>query len=168
MVLLVAAACGGDDDGPSSSASTTTTATQTETAIEVFLLPADPGNDCTDVVAAPRVATDAGVLRSALTQLLAGPTEAETEAGLRSWFSADTAGMLNSVAISQRVARIDFDNFASLMPNASSSCGSASLLAQLDATVLQFDTVDSALYSFEGSPAAFYEWLQLRVPGPAA
>jgi hypothetical protein len=53
-----------------------------------------------------------------------------------------------------------------VIPNASSSCGSAILLAQLDATATQFPTVDRAVYSIDGDTRAFYEWLQLVPPLP--
>lgn len=38
------------------------------------------------------------------------------------------------------------------------------LLAQLDRTATQFPTVRRAIYSFNGSRHAFYEWLQLSPP----
>lgn len=49
--------------------------------------------------------------------------------------------------------------FARDIPNASSSCGSALLPAQLDRTARQFSTVKRTVYSFEGSRHACYEWL---------
>ena len=48
--------------------------------------------------------------------------------------------------------------------NASTSAGSALLLAQLDATLTQFPTVEATRYSFDGDQEAFYSWLQLAVP----
>ena len=167
LLLLLVVACGGDDDAAAPASTSTAPSSSTTTAqvaIEVFLLPATTGTDCGEVVAVPREAPDSGVLRSAMAQLLAGPTEAELGAGLRSWFSAETAGMLNDVSIRQGVAHVDFDDFSGLLPNASTSCGSTSLLAQLDHTAQQFDTVDRAVYSFNGSTATFYEWLQLAPP----
>ena len=44
------------------------------------------------------------------------------------------------------------------------SCGSAMLLAQLDRTATRFPTVTRAVYSFDGSRRAFYEWLQMTTP----
>jgi hypothetical protein len=96
--------------------------------------------------------------------LLAGPTAVERHAGYGGWFSARTAGALRSVRISRSVAHIDFRDFSRLIPNASSSCGSTLLLAQLDRTATQFPTVDRAVYSFNGSRRAFYEWLQREPP----
>jgi hypothetical protein len=101
------------------------------------------------------------VLRTALEQLLRGPTPAERAAGYQSFFSERTAGMLNRVAVgADGVARIDFDDFSSIVPNASSSAGSEQLLAQLRATILQFPTVLAAEITFAGSCERFWNWLQ--------
>jgi hypothetical protein len=72
--------------------------------------------------------------------------------------------MLRGVNLVHGVASIDFKDFRRIIPGASSSCGSALLLAQLDRTATQFPTVDRAVYSFNGSRSAFYEWLQLSPP----
>jgi hypothetical protein len=106
----------------------------------------------------PKVAT------AALTQLLGGPTARERTAGYWSFFSAETAGMLRSVRVTGGTALADFRDFRRLLPNATSSYGSAALLAELDATLKQFPTVRRTLYAFNGNVPAFYEWLQLEVP----
>jgi Sporulation and spore germination len=103
------------------------------------------------------------VATAALNQLLAGPTAAERSAGYSSFFSDQTANMLRSVRVTSRVAYADFGDFSGIIPNASSSYGSAALLAELDATLKQFGTVRSTVYSFDGDVDAFYAWLQ-RVP----
>jgi putative hemolysin len=129
----------------------------------VYLLVND--GECDEIVARPRTSTVEGVLADAMTQLLAGPTDDEIAEGLGSWFSADTAGMLRAIEIDEGVARISFAaDLRTTIPNASSSCGSAGLLAQLDATATQFSTVDRAIYSLDGDVDAFYEWLQLSAP----
>ena len=104
------------------------------------------------------------VLTGAMERLLAGPTAAERAAGATSLFNSRTAGMLRSVNIRDGVAHIDFKDLRKVIPNASSSCGSTSLLAQLDATATQFPTVLRARYSINGSEATFYHWLQRDVP----
>lgn len=135
------------------------------TGFDVYLQAADIGPDCDQVVAVPRAATVEGPEADALTQLLAGPTAAEKAQGLGSWFSDATAGMLHSVVIEDGVARVDFDPaLATTIPNASASCGSSLLLAQLDATIDQFDSVDRVVYSLGGDVDAFYGWLQLTTP----
>jgi hypothetical protein len=72
--------------------------------------------------------------------------------------------MLRSARVSAGVAYVDFRDFSRVIPNASSSCGSALLLAQLNRTAVQFPTVQRAVYSFNGSRSAFYEWLQRAAP----
>lgn len=114
------------------------------------------------VVPAYRLApASTGVLRAALDQLLAGPTPAERTAGLGSWFSSDTAGMVASVSVSNGKAVVNFRDLRAIIPNASTSAGSQLLLAQLDATVFQFSTVRSVEYRIDGSCSRFFEWLQL-------
>lgn len=106
------------------------------------------------------VPESAGVLRASLEALLAGPSAEERAASLGSWFSAETAGMLRSVTVDDGHAVVDFDDLRPVIPNASSSAGSERLLAQLDATVFQFRSVESVEYRIQGSCEAFNEWLQ--------
>ena len=61
-------------------------------------------------------------------------------------------------------AVVDFGDLRTVIPNASSSTGSQILLSELDATVFQFDTVDSVIYRIDGNADDFYEWLQLSTP----
>lgn len=143
---------------------TTAAATDTRTAtVEVYFTP--EGSECDVVSPVERTVPMPRVLTGALRHLLAGPTADERAQGLTSFFSDDTAGMLRSVAIRDGVAFVDFDDLRPVIPDASTSCGSASLLSQLNATATQFPTVVRARYSIEGSEAAFYEWLQRDVPG---
>lgn len=122
------------------------------------------GDPCDEVFPLERQVPAHAPLRGAMQALLAGPTEEEAAAGYWSWFSSETEGMLNSVRIADRTAHVDFADFSEVIPNASTSCGAAILLSQLDSTAEQFDTVDEARYSFDGDEAAFYHWLQLTVP----
>jgi hypothetical protein len=104
------------------------------------------------------------LLKGTIQALLAGPMKSERARGYGGWFSAKTAGHLNGVRIVHGVAFVDFRSFARDIPNASTSCGSALLLAQLDRTATQFLTVKHTVYSFNGSRHAFYEWLQREAP----
>lgn len=106
----------------------------------------------------PAAATD--TVRHALEALLAGPLEREREAGLASFFSPGTAGMLNEVAVRDGVAYVDFRDFSGVIPNASASAGSAQLLDQIAGTLFQFDGIREAELSFDGSCDAFWNWLQ--------
>lgn len=188
-LLPLAAACGSDGDGAGSTtapsgattassgtttsgpASTTATSGASSTTAEavsysVYLLaPGSADRNCNEVVAVPGTAPSTSPATAALTQLLAGPTAADTAAGRWSSFKPSTAGMLRSVTVEAGTARVDFDpRLATTIPNASSSCGSAALLAQLDGTLRQFPTVQKTRYSLGGDATAFYSWLQMDVP----
>lgn len=102
-----------------------------------------------------------GVLRASMTALLTGPTVQETDAGFSSFFSSATAGMLRGVSLTDGHAVVDFDDLRAVIPNASTSAGSALLLSELDATTFQFSTVQSAEYRINGSCTTFTEWLQM-------
>ena len=121
-------------------------------------------NNCARVLPLRRSVPRPAVLEGAMRALLAGPTKSERAHGYGGWFSAETAGHLRGVRIARGVAFIDFRNFAAHIPNASASCGSTLLLAQLDRTAKQFPSVRRTVYSFNGSRPAFYEWLQREAP----
>ena len=101
-----------------------------------------------------------GVLRAAVEAQLRGPTPAERDAKVSSFFSTETAPLLHSVTVNDGHAVIDFGDLPKVIPNASSSAGSARLLAELDTTVFQFASVKSVEYRLEGDCEAFSEWLQ--------
>lgn len=109
----------------------------------------------------PEVRETEAVLHIVLEELLEGPTEEERGSGFISWFSGDTTAMLNDVSISDEgVAIVDFDDFSHIIPNASTSAGSALLLSQLNGTVFQFDNIEAIIYQFDESCKAFWYWLQ--------
>jgi hypothetical protein len=133
-------------------------------AVSIFA-PRGISADCARVLPLKRVVAEPRLLRGAMQALLAGPTKAERARGYGGWFSVGTAGHLRGVWISDGVASIDFRSFASHIPNASTSCVSTLLLAQLDRTARQFSAVKRAIYSFSGSRQAFCEWVQREPPG---
>jgi hypothetical protein len=142
-----------------------TDGTDGEATVQVFFTNPDLGPD-TEVFPVERTVARPAVLRGALEELLAGPTPAEEAEGYFSFFSAATADQLDDVGIEDGVAEVAFSSeLPDIIPNASTSAGSAALLNALDATTTQFDTVDEAVYSLEGDVDAFYEWLQLVRPG---
>ena len=146
------------------SAPTTSRTPNGRAAVKVFAPRGGPGPSCARVYPLRRTVSTPAVLTGAMRALLAGPSAAELRAGYGGWFSARTANKLRSVQIRRSVAYVDFRDFSRLIPNASSSCGSALLLAQFDRTTMQFPTVSRAVYSFNGSRHAFYEWLQRAEP----
>ncbi len=165
VFLLVAAACGSPVDpeparsGPEPSASEPQAQNQT---VQIFLSSGNP-NECAEVVAVEREVGGRPTLRTGMEQLLAGPTDAEKQEGLGGWFSDATKDQLISAEREGDVARVDFKDLREVIPNASSSCGSAGLLAQLDSTATQFGATRT-LYSINGDLDTFYNWLQLTTP----
>ncbi len=137
----------------------------TPNAVDVSVFFSLPhATECDVVGAVTRQVEPPAVLAGAMKRLLEGPTAAEAVAGFTSSFSPATAGMLNWVTLDAGTARIDFRDFSGIIPNASTSCGSAALLANLDATATQFPTVAEAVFSFDGDVDAFYNWLQRDAP----
>lgn len=113
-----------------------------------------------ELAAVERMVPAGQPLGGALDALLAGPTAAERAAGIESWFSAATRGMLRSVAVQGGVAVVDFVDYSRVIPNASSSFGSTMLLAELNATVFGNTDATAVEYRFDGSCDAFGEWIQ--------
>jgi hypothetical protein len=108
----------------------------------------------------PLPAGAADSIAHAVGELLGGPTREEAAAGLTSFFSGATAGMLNGLRLEGDVVYVDFANFSQVVPNASSSAGSAMFLDQIAGTLFQFDGVREAVITFDGSCEAFWNWLQ--------
>ena len=162
LLLAVVAACAGA--AAAGSAVGTAIGSSGTAQVKVYFPRGATGTSCARVRARPRTVTRPGVLRGAMAALLRGPTRAERALGYRGWFSARTAGRLRSVRIANGVAYVDLRDLRRIIPNASTSCGSALLLAQLNGTARQFPTVRRAVYSFDGSVRAFYDWLQLSPP----
>lgn len=175
LACLVLAGCGetGDDSDPSQQ--TRPAATDATSADTVQSAPPDreteQGETLTVHVYFTRdeepervereIPRDAGVLRATLESLLRGPTPAERAAGLFSWFSDDTAGMLGDVRLDDTGrAIVDFRDFSRIISGASTSAGGRILLNELNHTVFQFETVRSVEYRIEGSCDAFWNWLQ--------
>jgi hypothetical protein len=150
--------------GGLASATTAPARATTNVTVRIFVPRGALGARCDRVFARPRTVRSPAVLAAAIRELLKGPTAAERTAGYGGWFSTRTAGKLRGVRINAGVAFIDFADFRRIIPNASSSCGSSLLLAQLNRTATQFPTVRRAIYSFNGSRRAFYEWLQYSTP----
>lgn len=101
------------------------------------------------------------VLTAALTELVKGPSTNERNDDVSSFFSAETAELFDGVTINDGVADVRFDpRLPEVINNASSSAGSQALIEQLNATVFQFDTVESVRYLLGDSCEAFGTWLQ--------
>ena len=119
------------------------------------------GADCGEVSVFHRSAAKTrGVTKLALDQLVAGPTADERARGAGSVFTARTAGAVRSVDLDDGLLVVDFRDIRADLGNASTSCGSEALLAQLNSTVFQFSTVHRVRYQINGSCDAFAELLQ--------
>ncbi|MEX2608875.1 MAG: hypothetical protein WEA24_02940 [Gemmatimonadota bacterium] len=111
--------------------------------------PADP---------APAPATD---LRAVLERLVRGPKVPPSAEDEHSWFSAATAGVLDSVTVDTAGhATVDFQDLRPLIGNASTSAGSALLMEDLNEAVFSVAGIESVEYRMEGSCELFWEWLQ--------
>ncbi len=140
---------------PTATPPPTTTPDPGAREVTIFLLRGE------ELVPVTRQVATSGVLRAAVEQLLAGPTEAERAQGLSSMFTEATAGLLRSVTLDAGgTAVIEFADLRPAVPNASASTASTLLLEQLDETVFQFPTVQRVEYRIDGSCDAFWEWLQ--------
>lgn len=121
--------------------------------------------DCRHVEATQRVLDHRGDFeRGALTELLAGPTPEEREQGFSSFFSSQTANSLKGFKIINGIAYINLNDIRQLIPNASTSCGSAQILAQINTTMKQFVSIIKIVIAIQGKPKDFYEWLQFDCP----
>ncbi|MDH3298902.1 MAG: GerMN domain-containing protein [Acidimicrobiia bacterium] len=132
------------------------------TKVKVFFSDGDP-DECASVEGWTRsVPAGADPVRYAFDELVKGPTSSEVSAGAFSFFSRSTAGMVRSTTTDGDVLVVDFDDFRAVpgMSNAGSSCGSGSLLGQLDATAFQFAGIDLVRYELEGSCQEFGAFLQ--------
>ena len=167
LFLVLALACNqADDPEPAPTEGPTEAATeepspQAETV--TIYLHSGNSNDCAEVVPVEREVGGRPTLFTGMQQLLFGPTEEESAQGLGGWFSEATGDYLISAERDGDVARVDFKDLREVIPNASSSCGSAMLLAQLDSTAKQFGS-SQTLYSINGDISTFYEWLQMPTP----
>jgi spore germination protein GerM len=118
--------------------------------------------DCSQVYSVSRrVTKTTAVAKAALTELFAGPTAAEKAEGYTSFFSAATKGILKSVKVEEETAYVNLTDIRPIIPNASTSCGSAQFLAAVETTLKQFPTVKKVIFAINGQPKTFYDWIQI-------
>lgn len=134
-----------------------------DTVFVYYQTPAPAGEVTGPQVPLPRaVPADTDALSFALEELLAGPSAAEEAQGTYfTWFSDETAGMVRWVTLEDGMAVVELGDLRSIIPNASSSAGSAMLMQQLEATVFQFPDVRRVEFRIDGSCDAFMAWLQI-------
>lgn len=106
----------------------------------------DPEFSCNKVFPMERetLKTEA-VARAAIEELLKGPTQQEKNAG---YFSSIPEGSkLNSIFITDGIAKIDFDEIAE---SGGGSCSMAGRVAQITQTLKQFPTIKTIVISING------------------
>jgi len=118
--------------------------------------------DCDKVYPVKRSITKTlGVAKASLEELFNGPTEEEKSEGYVSWFSQETKDILKSVKIEDNTAYVNLEDIRQIVPNVSTSCGSAEFLAEVETTLKQFSTLDRVIIAIDGKPSTFYEWTQI-------
>ena len=133
-----------------STMSTSTTATLGGPAVQVF--EADPSG-CSEDMAV--TGTFHAIDESA------EPIAAAFQLWLEARLGEQAAeGMLHSAELDDGLLTVDFGDLRAVMNNASTSCGTFSLRAELNATAFQFPDVDRVTYQIEGNCKTFEDWLQ--------
>jgi spore germination protein GerM len=135
-----------------------------ETSIIYFSNSKKAGNstDCGLVYGVQRfINPDVSVYEASLNQLFQGPTEAEKNQGFSSFFSNKTKNILKSVKISGTTAYVNLTDIRTIIPNASSSCGSAQFLSSVEETLKHDRKITDVRFAIDGNPQTFYDWIQI-------
>ncbi|MGH9186431.1 MAG: GerMN domain-containing protein, partial [Acidimicrobiales bacterium] len=110
-----------------------------------------------DLVSVPRsVPRTSRVLTAALRTLLDGPTAADRGAGLQSWFD-ESGGAVDAATINEGLAVVTLARELAQEPGGPEAADE--IIAQLNATVFQFDNVQTVQYELGGSCDDFDSWL---------
>ena len=94
-------------------------------------------------------------LTATLSELVEGPDAGERELGFTSVFSDDTSGIFAGVVIDDGTAIVDFVGLEAI-PDLDQPTVANDLMATLNATVFQFETVDAVEYRVGGSCQTFW------------
>ncbi len=167
-LLLLAAACGGGEREPAAAPAADPSPAPANVVgrnldVEVFFPNVLLGDLCTEVFPVTRTVDAEHPVPGALEELLTGPTADERGAGYGGWFTPATAEVLLHVEVIDGTARVVLRDLRTIIPSASTSCGSSMLLGMLDSTLLALEGVDATRYAL-ADQAAFYAWLQLADP----
>ncbi|MEA3398377.1 MAG: GerMN domain-containing protein [Patescibacteria group bacterium] len=114
----------------------------------------DPEMTCTKVFGVERGGTSTPAAgRTALTELLAGPTEEEKQTGYSTAINEGVS--LNDLIIKDGIARADFSS--ELNNNVAGACRVSAIRAQIDETLKQFLSIDKVLISINGKSEGILE-----------
>jgi hypothetical protein len=168
VLVLLATACGGGGGDPTTAPTVDPGRSPANVVgrtvdVEVFFPHVLLGDLCTEVFPVTRLVDADDPVTGALEALLAGPTADERAAGYGGWFTPATADAMLHVEVIDGAARVVFRDLGTIIPSASSSCGSSMLLGMLDTTLLALEGVDATRYAF-ADEAAFSTWLQPADP----
>jgi len=159
--VSVATSQGGTTTSGSTATTDATTTTQSPKLQTVGVAFTTGDGECDEVaILERRIDPSLDSILAVFESLVAGPSDLEIASGASSFFSTETEGMIVSVAVNGGLLVVDFDDLRSVIPNASTACGSMALLAQLNTTAFQFNSVDRVRYEIEGSCDTFANWLQ--------
>jgi hypothetical protein len=160
---LLMSGCGGPGSEPTSHPEPEPAPSTATVEVEVFFANDTLGDPCGEVFPVTRTVAADDPVTGALHALLAGPTATEQAEGYGGWFSSDTADALLDAHLDDGTIHVTFADLRQVIPNASSSCGSAGLLAQLDRTLTALDGVTATRYAI-ADQTAFSTWLQHADP----
>lgn len=171
-IAVVVCACGGTDTSTTTLSESTTSDSERQTTSQgsgtQTILVAFASGDATDCAAVTsyerEISADQDLITTSFELLVAGPNVEEMAQGANSVFADESSGALWSVTFreNEQLLIVDFRDVRSLLSNASTSCGSQSLLAQLNATAFQFEDVVRVRYEIDGNCDTFSEWLQIE------
>jgi spore germination protein GerM len=99
---------------------------------------------------------------ASLEALFIGPTVEERAMGYRSFFSERTSDLLKRVRIIDRTAYVDLLDLRRELAGATSSCGSAEFLSQIQRTLEEVPGIDRVILAIDGAPALFYDWMEME------
>lgn len=101
------------------------------------------------------------VAKAALEELFKGVTPGEAAKGFVSFSAAETGGILKSIKVKNKAAYVNFNKVVyEQMGSATTSCGGG-FFSSIEKTLQQFPTIKKVFYAIEGSPADFYDWVQV-------
>jgi hypothetical protein len=123
------------------------------TSVKIFFGEKNTGENCATVYPITKYITKTPQIATAAVELLIqGPTDDEKSAGYFS--SVPTNTFINSIAINNGVAKIDFSKE---VESGGGSCSMAMRVAQIKQTLLQFPTVKNVVLSINGQTEPIFQ-----------
>jgi len=118
--------------------------------------------DCTKVFPTTRtIPKTRAVARAALDELFKGVTPEEETNEFSSFPPENTKDILKGLNVKAGVAYVNFNKSVyEKLGNTTSSCGSG-FYSTINATLKQFQPIETVVYAIEGSTADFYDWQQV-------